>query len=121
MPTLSYRVNVRMNKLPHLGLAMPEMGREAARGLARYGETQARTLAPVDTTALRTSTVYMDAPQGATVYSSGGAKGRVYAKFQEYGTRFHGAQPYLQPTADLAVRNAPSIVEPILRTHLGRL
>jgi HK97 gp10 family phage protein len=74
---------------------------EAAEGI----ETQAKSIVPVDTGALRDS--ILAAPSGVLRFSV--TANRDYAGFVELGTSRQGAQPYLMPSALYIAGLLPSI------------
>lgn len=74
-------------------------GREVATGLlilGQIGETSAKGHAPVDTATLQRSITHELGRRGFNQFVRIGTN-IFYAIFQELGTRFHPAHPYLRP------------------------
>lgn len=78
-----------------------------ARHLEKMGvlaETQAKRLCPVDTGRLRASIRHTLAVEDDEIVCYVGSD-VVYAIYQEMGTRFMPAQPFLRPAVDYAIKN----------------
>lgn len=62
-------------------------------------EGNAKRLAPVDTGRLRSSITHEVGRDGRGLYGSVGSDG-AYAMYQEFGTRYVPAHPFLRPALD---------------------
>ena len=71
--------------------------------IGQLGEGEAKRLAPVDTGNLRRSLTHELGRSGLNQYVRIGSNVE-YAVFQELGTRYHPAQPYLRPAAEFLRR-----------------
>lgn len=96
---ISIRVGIITNRFGELGTRLPQRTADAIRAAVDETAQQARQRAPVDTGELR------DSIQGRVINQFSGEVVATadHAIFQEYGTRFQPAQPYLTPAAE-AVR-----------------
>jgi Bacteriophage protein of unknown function (DUF646). len=74
----------------------------ALEGLAQAGEAVAKSHAPVDTGNLRRSITHEVFP-GRNPSARVGTNVR-YGIFQELGTRFHAAQPFMRPAMEAVKR-----------------
>lgn len=96
---ISARLTVTNNKLPSMEKAIRDATRQAVRETTEEAAEIARNLAPVDTGALKDSiTTEMQGNQ----YASTGIihVGVPYGIYQEMGTRYMAAQPFLAPAID---------------------
>jgi HK97 gp10 family phage protein len=69
----------------------------------------ARTLAPVDTGRLRSSITASKGADSGGVYVEIGTNVE-YAIYQEFGTRYMAAQPFLRPAVAIGVNDFPAIM-----------
>jgi len=72
---------------------------EALQVIGGIGEAGAKRFAPVDTGNLRRSITHELGQRGLDRYVRIGTNVN-YAAFQELGTRYHAAQPYLRPAIE---------------------
>lgn len=95
MGSYSFKITGQKELLQKLDLNKQKMGvKEAVKKHTALMQSKAQQLAPVDTGFLKRGI--------ASEMSSDGMQGRVnsvasYSGFQEFGTRFMGAQPFMGP------------------------
>ena len=93
-------VTVRFNRLPKVIADMHDNVDSAVDSAAGDIGTIAKLKAPVDTGVLVRTTKPDGSGSMHAVVESGIYRGHgFYAGFQEFGTRHHGAQPYMVPAA----------------------
>lgn len=98
--SLDIRVDITKNHVPQVIEAVKTHADNASRGVANGIHEKAQGKAPVQTGRLRDGIKVTS--QGAASYEvsassvEGGAE-REYAAYNEYGTRYMGAQPFMMP------------------------
>lgn len=97
-----FRINPRaLEALVGLG-TFPEMER-ALNVLGQIAETSAKDHAPVDTGTLRRSIVHEVGEDDIGIYMRYGTP-LEYGIYQELGTRYHPAHPFLRPALEAVSR-----------------
>lgn len=89
-------IKILSNRLPAMDLRMREAAAKVVKSTALQCEAMAKTKAPVDTGALRTSIQ----AQPETELSWIVGPGVSYAIYVEYGTVYAAPQPYMTPAAE---------------------
>lgn len=94
------RVNVTKNNVPDVIQAVQTHADNCARSFAEGVQQKAQGRAPVRTGALREG-IKLNS-QGGNSYeisaaSTDGGASREYAAYNEFGTRYMGAQPFMRP------------------------
>lgn len=107
-------LRVKYNKFSDIAAMFPAEASDVLTRAANTYITEAKRRVPVDTGSLKESIrLYDRGPSDIIVRATGGAKGRTYASYVEYGTRRQRAQPFMTPARDLALRQ--------LKTEIDRL
>ena len=91
-----FELSVQIDEKAIQDLARGESVTEILTTVGQIGEASAKSHAPVKTGNLRRSITYEVGSTGRTQYARIGTN-IFYALFQEVGTRFHAAQPFLRP------------------------
>jgi HK97 gp10 family phage protein len=107
-------VIVKTNRLPAITDAIKPAVVDVVKTTTLEIEAESKRLVPVKTGLLRRSI--------HSLFEAGGLRGRVgpsvdYDKFVEFGTRHHGARPYMRPAAE---RSAPRFIAGLTKA-LGSL
>lgn len=100
--------NVRVNLIPRCQINMPKVSTRILRQVVQFTADTEQEMAPVLTGALRDSIKgYVLGPENGLVRAGGGSVD--YGPYQEYGTRYHGPQPFVRPAAEAAVAAINSV------------
>ena len=96
MPEPNWNVEVKIDRKAIEELAGSSDVTDALEFIGQIGEAAAKKYAPVDTGTLRRSITYEVGRRGIDQYVRIGTN-ISYAVFQELGTRYHSANPFLRP------------------------
>lgn len=95
------RVRLTQNHLPAVIRTLAKENDRLSKQLASGVTKVAKANAPVDTTHLQRNIRYERVGRGAydVISDTGDATHREYAAYNEFGTRYMSAQPYMGPAA----------------------
>ena len=98
MAGIEINVNTQNNNVPRLIAMLPQEADRMTGDMAEKIRDAAQGHAPVDTGHLKSKIRVEGAGSSRTVVSdTGDGSHREYAAYNEYGTRYMAAQPYMMP------------------------